>query len=361
MSIKRRYSMLEAIRSQLEKGDIHGGFERELSQEMRKRNREPERTDHGGIILPSAEVLRDAGCITEEQYHTRTINATTGAALISTDLLVAEFVPGLVAKTVLNRAGATHLDNLVGNIAIPKGGSVDAAWIATDGGDAVADTPSMSQVTATPHTVGGYIDLTRKFVMQTSIAADRLCTMLLQDAVSRAIDKAGFDGSGLSGEPTGLANIQGVTSVSGITPGAPTKANLVDFWKALETANVGADAARWIMSPSVYGDLSQRLDIHPVKNVAGTENVGGVSSGKYLVQDGKCEGYPVLKSNLSGAKLAWFGNWCDLLICTWGAGTEILVDKYTLSKSGGTRIVAMQAVDIACRYPQAFAKGQLLA
>jgi hypothetical protein len=50
----------------------------------------------------------------------------------------------------------------------------------------------------------------------------------------------------------------------------------------------------------------------------------------------------------------FFGNWADLIVAMWGV-LDILVDPYTLSKSGGVRVVAMQDVDIGFRHPESFA------
>ena len=49
-----------------------------------------------------------------------------------------------------------------------------------------------------------------------------------------------------------------------------------------------------------------------------------------------------------------YGNWSDLLIGMWG-GLDVLLDPYSLSLSGGRRIVVMQSVDISVRHPESFA------
>lgn len=362
----KKYSILAAIRSL--SGDANvGGFERELTSEMLKRKK-LKREYCGGIILPDVELLREAGAITStagEETLGRPVHGVidgiggNGSATIETSVLLSQFIPALVARTVLGRAGAMHLENLVGNVAIPKGGSVEAGWITTEGGNASKKNPTFDQVAATPHTISVYTDITRSLMVQTSNAAEAIVITILRDAIARGIDKAGFTGSGSNGEPTGLASINGVHTIN-MTADKPTKAKLSEFWEALENANVDTTNAKWIVSPSVKGLLGKTLDITTIKNAAGTDNVGGVSSGEYLVSRGRCEDYPVLMSGLSGAKKAWFGNWADLIIATWSTGIEILVDRFTNSASGGSRVVAMCDADIMCRYPEAFAVGTVL-
>ena len=364
MAKKKRYSVLSAIRSL--SGDVEvGGFERELSSEMQKRGK-LKHEFRGGIILPDAELLREAGVTSTDgeetlgrpQHGILDGIGGSGHNLVETSVLLSQFIPGLVARTVLGRAGAMHLENLVGNVAIPKGDSVEAKWIA-EGESGKKVNPTFSQITATPHTISAYTDITRSLMVQTSDAAEAIVISILQGALSRGVDKAAFSGSGTDGEPTGLESISGVHAIT-MTADKPTKAELSAFWEALENANVDTANAKWIMSPSVKGLLGKTLDIATIKNVAGTENVGAVSSGEYLVSRGRCEDYPVLMSGLSGAKKAWFGNWSDLIIATWSTGIEIIADRFSLSTSGGTRVVAISDADIMCRYPEAFAVGTVL-
>jgi len=61
------------------------------------------------------------------------------------------------------------------------------------------------------------------------------------------------------------------------------------------------------------------------------------------------------KGSGSGLSAILFGNWSDLVIGHWG-GVDILVDPYTLSTSGGLRVVVMMDVGVGIRRPESFAK-----
>ena len=53
----------------------------------------------------------------------------------------------------------------------------------------------------------------------------------------------------------------------------------------------------------------------------------------------------------------FFGNFADLVVGMWG-GLDMTVDPYSLSKSGGLRIVVFQDVDFAVRRVESFALGR---
>ncbi len=73
----------------------------------------------------------------------------------------------------------------------------------------------------------------------------------------------------------------------------------------------------------------------------------------------KVQGYDFIKSNLSTAKTLYFGDWSKMLLAFW-SGIELTVDPYSLSKSGGLRLVALQSMDVVITQPKAFAKGVVL-
>lgn len=52
----------------------------------------------------------------------------------------------------------------------------------------------------------------------------------------------------------------------------------------------------------------------------------------------------------------FFGDFSQLIIGQW-SGLDLLVDPYSLSSGGGVRVVALQDVDLALRYADAFALG----
>ena len=337
--IGKKYNILAAIRSLASKNPDEAGFEREVSDEIAKRTG---RTATG-MFIPDCIFMRSA------------MDKTAAAGLVATDTLFGEMIDALVAETVLGRAGAATLSGLVGDITIPKGSAATAYWVTSEGGDATETTPTVAQVTGSPHTIGAYTDITRKLLLQSGISAQGFVIDALRGALARGIDAAGFSGSGSSGQPTGIENVVGVQTVS-MVAGSPTKANMVEFWQKLITANVAGRKA-FVASPAVKGLLSKTLDYTAIEK--GDSGIAAVTAGRYLCEDDKVEGYDIFMSNLCNAKKLYFGDWSNLVLAFW-SGIDLTVDPYSLSKSGGLRVVALQDMDIIVRHPEAFAIGTAL-
>lgn len=340
--VKQRFSVMKVLRFLAgQKEDI--GYEREVSDEIAKRCGKSAQ----GFYIPS--------CVRTVVAGDPANKGTTGANTIATNLLAGEFIEAVHDRMVLAAAGMRTISGLVGNVEIPKGGAVSGHWISAEGNDAQEETPEFGQVAATPHTAGAYVDLTRKFLMQTSISAEAFVTTELLMGIATLFEEAGFCGAGTSGAPLGIANTVGVPTES-FSAGAPTLENLANMVAKCDTNNTLAAAMRWVMNPAVWAKLRCTYDWQAV--VEDGAKVGGVSSGHYLldVLTKTMEGFPYFTSNLCKAKELLFGDFSQLVMMLWG-GTDITVDPYSLSKSGGLRIVALQDCDFIVRRPTAFVRG----
>lgn len=357
----RQYSVVNVIRAMVaaHEGKIGPdvGFEREVSDEIGRRSG---KRSEGGFFVPPAALLGSRAFDKE----------TAASALVATDTLFGEFIESLVADTVLGAAGVRTVSGLVGDIAIPKAGSASAYWVTAEGGDATESTPNVGQVSATPHTVGAYTDITRKLLMQSGIGAQTLIADLLREAIGRAIETAVFSGTGANGQPLGLdfwketigGSDYSIPTVA-MTAGKPTHADLVAFWEKVYTANAAGASMKFIGSPAVKALLCGTLDVTNVKNgKSGSDEaiVGGVGAGYLCTKDGKVEGYDFLMSNLCNSKMLYFGDWSQVMLAFW-SGIDLTVDTASLSKSGGVRVVALQDCDVVVRHRQAFAIGTALA
>ena len=66
-------------------------------------------------------------------------------------------------------------------------------------------------------------------------------------------------------------------------------------------------------------------------------------------------------SNDAPATKLILGDWSEMLLCRWGQGLEVMADKYSLSTSGGIRLIAFADADVIVKQPEAFAVGTVLA
>lgn len=345
-TIMRKYDLMKVVRSLAGERGVDDGFEREISDEIAKKA--GRRTTKGGFFIPE-QIL--AGRAMSVGLN----SGENGGNLVDTETIFSEMVPALVAETVLGKAGARTLTGLVGNVEIPTAGAATAYWVATEGGDASETTPAIGQIEARMHTVGAYTDITRNLMAQSGIGIQSFVADALRNALARAIETAAFSGDGTSGKPTGLDNATpSIVTVTGATN--PGLDKILSFVSKINDENALGASMKFIGSPSVWAKLASTAAYEAVGEAA-----TGIVSGKFLLdtETDKVQGYEFIKSNLSTAKTLYFGDWSKLLLAFW-SGIELTVDPYSLSKSGGVRLVALQGMDVVITQPKAFAKGVVL-
>ena len=359
--IKRNYSLANVMRALAGDKSVDIGYEREVSQEIEgKTGRKAQ-----GLIIP--DFIRAANASGVQTFGTPDFSAVEGTLgnnvagsghnVIATNLLAGSFIEALRDALVLTGAGMQTLSGLVGDIAIPKGGKVTAAWITQENGDATKTNPTLGQISASPKTCGAYVDITRKLLLQSSIDVQGFVVRELVYAIAYALEAAGFNGAGSSGVPLGL--VSQITQTVSFTAGAPTLAKLLEMVATIDEANGNIGPQSFIGKPSVWALLASTIDWTAV--TASDANVGGVTSGRYLLDTATntCQGYKFVKSNIAPAKTLLFGDFSQLVLCLW-SGTDIVVDQYSNCTKGALRVVALQDADFIVRQPKAFAKGTTL-
>lgn len=345
--IASRYSLADAI-ANLCGDNSKGRYEREIEAELNRRCDRPGKT--AGFSVPDF-ILSSAARAKRTGSSMTYANSTS---LVPTDLLADDLVVELAPQTILGKAGIDIIAGLRGDVAIPKMSKVSAGWIVEDAA-APAVAPETEQITASPHTVSATITFSRRLMLQSAVAVDRIVSAAIVDAIGRAIEAAAFVGTGADGQPTGLANVTGVQS--GTIGASPTKAELVALWSALLAENVPTDRLAWVGSPAVYASLCQAIDAKVVS--AEDTPVGVATAARYLCENGRSEGFPFHVSNLCGDGL-WLGDFSQAAICAW-SGVDLKVDPFTLSTTGAVRITAFKDCDIVCKNPEAFVKATVSA
>ena len=287
-----------------------------------------------GIMLP-ADVLRN---------WKRDMNALTDdTALVTEDFRGGDFIDALRNQSSVMAAGARMLGGLSGDVKIPRKSAASTAAFVDGEGTAVAESEmTVGQVSLTPKTLGAFTDVTRQLLMQSSLDIESLIRDDLAKSIAIAIDKAGLEGSGSNGNPTGILNTANVGTVTAFAAANPTFAEAV----SLETAVAGANA--------LNGNLSYILPAAMNGSLKTTSVDTG--SGQFVSQGGQINGYNAIVSAQATAGNLYFGNFDDLLIGMFG-GLDIVVDPYTASTTGTVRVVAMQSVDVAVRHAASFAFG----
>jgi len=337
----QNFSVVRGINALVTGDWKEAGYEREMSDEMGKKiNKRAQ-----GFYIPTDVLTRDLNVTT----------ATAGGHTVSTDLLSGSFIDMLRNKMEVVGLGATMMNDLVGNIAIPRQtGGATSYWVA-ESGAITESAAAFDQVTLSPETVGAFSDLSRRLLLQSSLSVEAFVRNDLATSLALEIDRAAINGSGSSNQPTGILQTSGIGSVVGGTNGAaPDWADIVDLESAVAIDNADIGTLGYLTNAKVRGKLLQ------------TEKAS--STGQFIWSDSDTlRGYKTAVSNQVPSTLTKgsssvcsaiiFGNWNDLLIGTWG-GIDINIDTSTGSASGTVRVVALQDVDVAVRHAESFAAMQ---
>ena len=366
--IKRRYDFVKVVRylanaAAGDRPDVDIGFEREISDELAMKTGRAVQ----GILLPdfvrSAANANDGGLtLGTPAYDTDTaaggISGIGGAGknVIETLLLSGRFIDALVVTLVLReQLGAEVLTGLVGNIAIPKGGSISGGWISTEGGNASKKNPTFGQITATPHTYGAYVDITRKLLIQSSINVQSKVLEWLMYACANGLETAAFQGTGSSGQPTGLCTA--LNSGAAAWSNAASFDKLINLIAAVKTANSYRPSMRFVGNTGVWAALAKTRDYEVLTDGAATPKNVAAIGGSVRLLDANTDrviGRPFVEANLMPAAKLLFGDFTQLTVCLW-SGTDIVVDPYANDTNGGLRLVALQDSDILIKRPESFA------
>ena len=337
----RQYSLFKAIRAlqpnASQKDREAAKFEIECSEAAQ---RQLGRTAQG-ILVPE-DVLGSRAFNAGGAANTPA-GAQTGSNLVATDFMAGSFIEMLRNRTTLMRLG-TSMGGLVGNVDIPKQtGGATAYWIG-EGDDATEGTPTIGQLELSPKTVAAYTDMTRRLLMQSTPDAEGIVRRDLVNAIGQAIDLAGYYGSGTGNQPRGLKNYTGINAVD-FAALWPTYAELVQMETEIAADNADIGQMGYVANARFRG--------HAKTNRKFPDAVDG---GTIWESGGTVNGYRAEITNQLQNGDVFFGNFADLLIGLWG-GLDLTVDPYSLSKSGGLRVVVFQDIDLALRRVESIAYG----
>ncbi|MEX3924399.1 phage major capsid protein [Paraburkholderia sp. BR10936] len=285
-----------------------------------------------GVLVP-ADVLNRA-------FSSTTPASGPGSNAIATNLLANEFISLLRHRTWALKRVRT-MGGLVGNVDLPRQNSATQAYWVGEGAAPSESEPGLDQISFTPKTLAAYTDITRRLMLQSSIDAENFVRDDLIAVMARALDKAVLYGAGTDNTPTGLINQDGINAVALAASDAAYKE-----YVAMETAIAAADAdvgtMSYVINAKARGSAKTTLQFPDVNG-----------SQRIWEPGGTINGYAVDVTNQIDGSDVWFGNWNDFIVAMW-SGLDLMVDPYSLSTSGGTRLIAFQDVDMNVRHTQSF-------
>ena len=345
----KRYSLMNVIRHLADPTDRASreaaSFELECSKAAESKLGRAAK----GIVMPW-----DVMASTQERAPQSVGTASAGGYLVDTQLLTGSFIDLVRNRSALLGLNVTTLTGLVGNVDIPKKtGSTTAYWVGED--VAVSETAmTLGQISMTPKSLGGYVDITRRLMQQSSLDVEALVRADLAESIALAIDASGIYGLGGSSALLGIKNITGVgtetlssdaatnKAIGGVTYYFGAFSDYVNMETTVSVANLDVDSMFYVGNAHVRGALKQTLR--------------NTNSENFIWDNNEVNGYGARVSNQLIGSNVLFGDFSQAIFGFW-SGVDITVDPYTNSTKGTTRIVAFQDVDFGVRNPGAFVFG----
>ena len=358
------YSISEGIRAALS-GDWssrEAGLVREISQEV-QRTSGFSQSGKRGFFVPFSALSKRATYVTS--------GATTGGNLVATDLMADEFIEALRNQSVMLNLGIRTMTGLVGDVAIPRRSGVASTYYLSTETTAITQSEStFDQVTLQPKNLAALSKYSRQTLLQATPGIEELVRRDLTDGINLGIDLGILNGSGSSGQPTGILNTSGIGSVAmGTNGGAITVDALVDLEEQvlIDNGAVNRDAIGYVTNAKVLAELKKL-------------RAGGstTTDGAYLVNDqlnaigrggtpASVNGYPLYVTNQVPSNLTkgtssgvcsavLMGDFSQAMVGFWGNGLEIVVgeDSDDFSKAL-TSVRAIVTYDVAVRHAESFA------
>ncbi len=268
---------------------------------------------------------------------------SSGVGAVAEDHRADLFIEMLKNNTAIMQLGQV-MGGLVGDIDIPKQtGASEAYWVG-EGADATGSQPTVGQLKASPKTVAGKVDITRRLLQQSSPDAENLVWSDLNRSIALKLDHAAYYGTGATNQPLGLKNISGINAVN-FAADNPTFAELVQMESEIASDNAEADRMAYVINAAMRGHAKT------------TARFGSGTESTIWEPGNTVNGYRAEVSNQIATGDVFFGNFADLIIALWG-GLDIIVDSSSLSSSGGLRIVAFQDVDFVLRNTASICYGK---
>lgn len=330
----QRFSVLKAIRALVDKDWSGAGFERECHLEILKRTG-LNAAVHGGFYMPADIQRRDL-----------TVGTTTaGGNLVGTNLQPQSFIDLLRARSVCAGLGMTMLTGLVGNVTIPKlTGAATAYWLANEATAITESQQTFGQLALSPKTLGVYTEISRLLMMQSTPAVEALVMEDFARVMALGIDLAVLEGSGSSGQPTGISLTAGIGSVSG---SSLALAGVTEFQTDLATGNALTPNCGFVTTPAVAGLLAQRARI---------SSTDSVTLWRGSVLEGTVEGYRARTTTQITAATMTFGDFAQAVLAEWGM-LEIALNPFANFGAAISGIRAIQSVDVGIRQAAAFSRA----
>lgn len=301
-----------------------------------------------GLVLPRVLVRRS-----QPGLETRTVltsgTSADGGYTVQTDKV--GLADSFYNASILRAAGATVLENLVGNLDLPRYTMPSDPAKKAENASADNLSPTFAQLSLSPRRLPAYIDLSDQLLRQSSAALSSFIMKALTEQMSAVQEVAFFHGGGTN-EPTGIASTSGIGSVAGGTNGlAPAWSHIVDLESSVASSNAASGKLAYFINSKTRGKLKQTAS-------------NGAASPFVISYDGQLNGYTPYVSNAISSALTkgsastcsaiFFGNAADFIIAYWGGLQLEMIRDQANAKLGQHTLVANAYYDGGVLRPKSF-------
>lgn len=327
----REYSVARAIerRAASMKGEgVFDGLEAEASAAIAKRRGVAAQ----GFFIP-VEITQGA----PEKRNLVAGTTTAGGFTVPTDLGL-PIIELLRNRAVVASLGAQVITGITGNVAIPRQtGAATASWL-SETAQVSKTNQTFGQLALTPKRLAARSGYSLQLLRQSSIAVEGFIRNDQASVLAIAIDLAAIQGTGSSGQPTGIVNTSGIGSFT--FGGAPTYAKYIEAIAAMLSANSLAGMPAFLGSPSSW-----------TKGKTTTRDTG---SGVFIIgADNTVDGYRWAPSNHLPSNRLILGDFSQLIIAYFGE-PDVVVDPFTNADLGVVNVTTNHFVDIGVRQAASF-------
>ena len=157
--------------------------------------------------------------------------------------------------SVTARAGVFIETGLQGDQTVPRVTAKSTpSWLSTETAQLTPSQPTLAQIAMTPKHVGAVINFSRQLAKQAN--AEGFVKRELMRTVGTALDQAVMNGSGASGQPTGIINTAGIQTQSGTSL---NHAGSTSMKQRCATANADDERIAFLSTPAIRELLENRL------------------------------------------------------------------------------------------------------
>jgi len=318
--VQRSYSFGKAIQ-EAASGRGLTGLEAEMHQEARNQAKNAGVATTGNLQIPI--------------FEQRTVGLATSVAGVEQLSTLAALVP----KPLIETLGAQRITGVSGDIKFPK--LKAAATLHTDEATSATASPGLdTAVTMSPERVGARLDVSNQTLAQLNGSLEAVLAGQIADEIGSAVDRMFFS------EVVGtIAN----DATAGTTAALPTYAELTELEGIVGDAHALGNNCAYVTTPGMRALLAGQGKF-------------GTGSGQAFIENGQLYGYNVGATNIAelsnataGVVALVFGEFSHAAVCYWN-GLDLLIDPYTESPKGITRMVAQVYAQAKPMYAGAFTK-----